>query len=83
MFEAFVTVVSNFCVQIKKLDLSWNEFGNSGANALATCLWNIEEVHLYDCDITECQELCNVIQSLEKPVSFNLALRHTASVKSS
>jgi len=64
-------------VQIKKLILSFNEIGNSGAKALATCLWNVDELDLMDCDITECKELCNAIQSLERPVSFNLVSRHT------
>jgi len=64
-------------VQIKKLSLSLNKIGNSGAKALATCLWNIDELHLYHCNITECKELCNAIQSLERPVSFNLVSRHT------
>jgi len=69
--------VFRLSVQTKKLSLSWNEIGNSGAKALATCLWNIDELDLMDCDITECKELCNAIQSLERPVSFNLVSRHT------
>ena len=64
-------------MQIKKLILSFNEIGNSGAKALATCLWNVDELDLMDCDITECKELCNAIQSLERPVSFHLVSRHT------
>jgi len=62
---------------MKKLSLSWNKIGNSGAKALATCLSNIDELDLMDCGITECEELCNAIQSLERPVSFNLVSRHT------
>jgi len=77
MFEANPTSVFHLSVQIKKLNLSRNEIGNSGAKALATCLWNIDELDLNDCDITECEELCNAIQSLKRPVSFNLVSRHT------
>jgi len=67
-------------VQIKKLSLSLNKIGNFGAKTLATCLWNIDELDeldLMDCYITECEELCNAIQSLKRPVSFNLLPRHT------
>ena len=64
-------------MQIKKLSLSWNKIGHSGAKALAICLWNIDELDLTDCNITECEELCNAIQSLERPVSYNLVSRHT------
>ena len=77
MFKAQATLVFNLSVQIKKLSLSLNKIGNSGAKALATCLWNIDELDLEHCDITECEELCNAIQSLERPVSFNLVSRHT------
>jgi len=80
MFKEHATLVFHFSVQIKKLSLSWNKIGNSGAKALATCLWNIDELDdldLNDCDITECEELCNAIQSLKRPVSFNLVSRHT------
>ena len=80
MFKANATSVFHLFVQIKKLSLSWNKFGNSGAKVLATCLWNIDELDvldLVDCDITECEELCDAIQSLERPVSFNLVSRHT------
>jgi len=77
MFKANPTSVFHLSVQIKKLSLSLNKIGNSGAKALATCLWNIDELDLMDCDITECEELCNAIQSLKRPVSFNLVSRHT------
>jgi len=77
MFKANATSVFHLSVQIKKLSLSLNKIGNSGAKALATCLWNIDELDLRDCDITECKELCNAIQSLKRPVSFNLVSRHT------
>jgi len=77
MFKAYGTSVFHLSVQIKKLSLSWNEIGNSGAKALATCLWNIDELDLEYCDITECEELCNAIQSLKRPVSFNLVSRQT------
>jgi len=77
MFKANATSVFHLSVQIKKLSLSWNKIGNSGAKALATCLWNIDELDLDGCDITECEELCNAIQSLKRPVSFNLVSRHT------
>ena len=80
MFKEYPTSVFNLSVQIKKLSLSLNKIGNSGAKALATCLWNIDELDtldLWDCDITECEELCNAIQSLKRPVSFNLVSRHT------
>ena len=70
------TAVLHLAAQIKKLSLSENKIGNSGAKALATCLRNIDELDLNGCDIKECEELCNAIQSLEKPVSFNLASRH-------
>ena len=63
---------------MKKLSLSLTKIGNSGAKVLATCLWNIDELDLLDCDITECDELCKAIQSLKRPVSFNLVSRHTA-----
>ena len=79
-FKANPTSVLHLSVQIKKLDLSINKIGNSGAKALATCLWNIDELdelYLMGCDITECEELCNAIQSLKRPVSFNLVSRHT------
>ena len=80
MFKENAALVFNLSVQIKKLSLSLNKVGNSGAKALATCLWNIDEldeVDLMDCDIKECEELCNAIQSMKKPVSFNLVSRHT------
>ena len=77
IFKANATSVLYASVQIKKLSLSRNKIGNSGAKALAECLWNIDELDLDDCDITECEELCNAIQSLERPVSFNLVWRHT------
>jgi len=77
IFNAHVPSVFHLSVQIKKLSLSWNKIGNSGAKALATCLWNIDELDLNDCDITECEELCNAVQSLKRPVSFNLVFRHT------
>jgi len=77
MFKANATSVFHLSVQIKKLSLSLNKIGNSGAKALATCLWNIDELDLEYCDITECEELCNAIQSLKRPVSFNLVSRHT------
>ena len=64
-------------MQIKKLNLMSNKIANSGAKALATCLWNIDELDLMRCDITECEELCKAIQRLERPVSFNLVSRHT------
>ena len=76
-FKANPTSVFHLSVQIKKLSLRWNKIGNSGGKALATCLWNIDELDLYHCDITECEELCNAIQSLKRPVSFNLVSRHT------
>jgi len=76
MFKANPTSDFHVSVQIKKLSLRSNIIGNSGAKSLATCLRNIDELDLVDCDITECEELCNAIQSLEKPVSFNLASRH-------
>ena len=77
MFKANPTSVFHPSVQIKKLSLSLNKIGNSGAKALATCLWNIDKLDLRDCDITECEELCNAIQRLKRPVSFNLVSRHT------
>jgi len=77
MFKAQATLVFHLSVQIKNLSLSWNEIGNSGAKALAKCLRNVDELDLDDCDITECEELCNAIQSLKRPVSFNLVSRHT------
>jgi len=77
MFKANATSVFHLFVQIKKLSLSLNKIGNSGAKAFATCLWNIDELDLNGCDITECKELCNAIQSLKRPVSFNLVSRHT------
>jgi len=77
MFKANATSVFHLSVQIKKLNVSRNKIRNSGAKALATCLWNIDELDLYDCDITECEELCNAIQSLKRPVSLNLVSRHT------
>ena len=80
MFKANRTSVFHLSVQIKKLSLSLTKIGNSGAKALATCLWNIDELDELDlngCDITECEELCNAIQSLKRPVSFNLVSRHT------
>ena len=80
MFKANPTSVFYLSVQIKKLNLSENKIGNSGAQALATCLWNIDELDELDldhCDITECEELCNAIQRLKRPVSFNLVSRHT------
>ena len=80
MFKAQATLVFHLSVQIKKLSLSLNKIGNSGAKALATCLWNIDELDeldLWNCHITECEELCNAIQSLKRPVSFNLVSRHT------
>jgi len=77
MFKDNPTSVFHLSVQIKKLSLSWNKIGNSGAKALATCLWNIDELDLWNCDITECVELVNAIQSLKRPVSFNLVSRHT------
>jgi len=77
MFKANATSVFHLSVQIKKLNVSRNKIGNSGAKALATCLWNISELDLRNCDITECEELCNSIQSLKRPVSFNLVSRHT------
>jgi len=76
MFKANATSDFHLAVQIKKLSLSENKIGNSGAKALATCLWNIDELDLMDCEFTECEELCNAIQSLERPVSFNLVSRH-------
>jgi len=76
-FKANPILVFHLSVQIKKFSLSFNKIGNSGAKALATCLWNIDELDLDHCDITECEELCNAIQSLKRPVSFNLASRHT------
>ena len=77
MFKDNPTSVFLLSVQMKKLSLSWNKIGNSGAKALATCLWNIDKLHLERCDITECEELCNAIQSLKIPVSFNIVSRHT------
>jgi len=80
MFKEIPTSVFHLSVQIKKLSLGWNKIGNSGAKALATCLWNIDELDDLDlngCAITECEQLCNAIQSLERPVSFNLVSRHT------
>jgi len=80
MFKANPTSVFHLSVQINKLSLSRNKIGNSGAKALATCLWNVDaldELDLLDCNITECEELCNAIQSLKRPVSFNLVSRHT------
>ena len=77
MFKDNPTSVFLLSVQIKKLSLSWNKIGNSGAKALATCLWNIDELDLNGCDITECEELCKAIESLKRPVSFNLVSRHT------
>ena len=80
MFKANPTSVFHLSVQIKKLSLSLTKIGNSGAKVLATCLWNIDELDvldLVDCDITECEELCDAIQSLERPVSFHLVSRHT------
>jgi len=80
IFIANRTSVLHLSVQIKTLNLKWNKIGNAGAKALATCLWNIDELDeldLLDCDITECEELCNAIQSLKRPVSFNLVSRHT------
>ena len=80
IFKEHATSVFHLSVQIKKLSLSLTKIGNSGAKALATCLWNIDELDELDlmrCDITECEELCNSIQSLKRPVSFNLVSRHT------
>ena len=77
IFIANRTSVLHLSVQIKTLNLKWNKIGNAGAKALATCLWNIDELYLDSCDITECEELCNAIQSLKRPVSFNLVSRHT------
>jgi len=77
MFKANTTLILHFAVQITKVSLRRNKIGNSGAKALATCLWNIDELDLMDCDITECEELCKAIQSLKRPVSFNLVSRHT------
>ena len=80
LFKAHATLVFHFVVQIKKLSLSLNKIGNSGAKVFATCLWNIDELDeldLRNCYITECEELCNAIQSLKRPVSFNLVSRHT------
>ena len=80
IFNAHVTSLFQLSVQITKLSLSLNEIGNSGAKALATCLWNIDEFDELDlkyCDITECVELCIAIQSLKRPVSFILVSRHT------
>jgi len=77
MFKANATSVFHLAVQIRKLRLSENKIGNSGAKVLATCLWNIDELDLRNCYITECEELCNAIQSLKRPVSFNLVSRHT------
>ena len=77
MFKANATSDFHLSVQIKKLSLSGNKIGNSGAKVLATCLWNIDELDLWDCDITDCEELCNAIQSLKRSVSFNLVSSHT------
>jgi len=80
MFKANPTSVFHLSVQIKKLSLSLTSIGNSGAKALATCLWNIhelDELHLLHCYFSEIEELCNAIQSLKRPVSFNLVSRHT------
>jgi len=77
MFKAYATSVFHLFVQIKKLSFSLNKIGNSGAKAIATSLWNIDELDLNGCDITECEELCVAIQSLKRPVSFNLVSRHT------
>jgi len=80
VFKANPISVFHLAVQIKKLSFSSKDIGNSGAKALATCLWNVDELgvlDLTDCNITECGELCNAIQSLKRPVSFNLASRHT------
>jgi len=76
MFKANPTLILHFAVQIKKLSLRRNKIGNSGAKPLATCLWNIDELDLMDCEFTKCEELCNAIQSLERPVSFNLVSRY-------
>jgi len=78
MFKANATSVFHLSVQMKKLNVSRDKIGNSGAKALATCLWNINELDLMDCYITECGKLCNAIQSLKRPVSFNLVSRYTA-----
>jgi len=77
MFKANPISVLYLAVQIKKLSLSRNKIGNSGAKTLATCLWNVDELDLMDCNIRECEKLCNAIQSLKRPVSFNLVSRHT------
>jgi len=77
MFKENVTSVFHLSVQKKKLSLSRNKIGNSGAKALATCLWKIDDLDLMNCYITECEELCDAIQSLKRPVSFNLVSRHT------
>ena len=75
--KANPTSVFHLSVQIKKLSLSLNKIGNSGAKVLATCLSNIDELDLMDCYITKCDELCNAIKSLKRRVSFNLVSRHT------
>ena len=72
VFKAHVTVIFYFYMQIKLLDLSWNELGNYGARNLSTCLLKIDELHLRNCGITECRDLCSAIQRFETPVSFKL-----------
>jgi len=46
MFKANATSDFHLAVQIKKLSLNKNKIGNSGEKALATCLWNIDELDL-------------------------------------
>ena len=62
-----------FCIllQLKSLDLDQNKIGDEGAKSLSTCIHNIDELSLWDCDITKLgiENLSKAIQKKTSPVN--------------
>ena len=56
---------------MRKLDLSFNKFGNPGAVSLASCIHNIDRLILLSCDVTEngVEKLCQAIRQRNFNVS--------------
>ena len=66
LYEFFV-----FYLQLQSLNLNLNKIGNEGAKFLSTCIHNIDELRLSNCDITKLgiENLSKAIQKKTSPVN--------------
>ena len=58
-------------LQLKSLNLTHNKVGDEGAKYLSTCIHNIDQLSLWNCDITKLgiENLSKAIQKRTSPVN--------------